>query len=332
MQNELGCAFEKGQRRGRCLLYRKTSKNSDSTIFIFPDCHAVFIGHHDLSKNHVLDHLQNHHGNHCQNHGEDHFGYHCRCLYECHFQYPLRPHCEHVFAIQNVSQTEHCGVMLWAMRRQKLDPKHVRDFFYRHALSVRLMTLFFDGIWWLITRGFIKSTRHVVRTIRRLLPFSFPVNERIRRLHTFIIGRTGSGKSVLLHNLIRHYLTKNTKPSVVVLDPHGDLARLVAMDKTNLKNDRLVLIRFDGIGQHHIHLNPFDLRNPSEHLLNRAQLQFAGAIEQIIGETFTPRQRTLIRACMGIMLPEGKQSRRSGSFASGQPKRRSLGIWPVDFA
>ena len=97
-------------------------------------------------------------------------------------------------------------------------------------------------------------------------------------------------------------MTKNRKPSIVLLDPHGDLARSVARDKVNLKHDRLVYIQFENAMGRFAHLNPFDLQNPTEQKLNRAQLQFAGAIEQIIGEPFTPRQRTLIRACLGIML------------------------------
>lgn len=194
------------------------------------------------------------------------------------------------------------GVILEAMRRQKLDPKHVRDYFYHHALSVRLMTLFFDGIWWLLTAGFYQLAFCLGQLFGILLPFWFRVDERQRRLHTFVVGRTGVGKSVLLHNLIRHYLVWNIKPSIVVLDPHGDLARSVARDRVFRKNDRLVYISFNGIGGKHIHLNPFDLIRPTEHKLNRAQLQFAGAVEQIIGQSFTPVQRTLIRACLGIML------------------------------
>lgn len=187
-------------------------------------------------------------------------------------------------------------------RRKRLDPKHVRDYFYRHALSVRIMTLIFDGIWWLICNGSTGMTRNIWRWIRDILPFRFTVNERQRRLHSFVVGRTGAGKSVLLHNLIRHYLTRNTQPTVILFDPHGDLARRVAHDRMNTIRDRLVYIRFSGIGRRQAHFNPFDLPNPTEVRLNHAQLQFSGAVEQIIGEPFTPRQRTLIRACLGVML------------------------------
>ena len=130
----------------------------------------------------------------------------------------------------------------------------------------------------------------------------FSVDERQRRLHTFVVGRTGVGKSVLLHNFIRHYLAWNREPSLVLFDPHGDLARSAARDRAFRKSDRLVYLNFNGIAGKHVHLNPFELKNCSEQNLNRAQLQFAGAVEQIVGQKFTPVQRTLIRACLGIML------------------------------
>ena len=164
------------------------------------------------------------------------------------------------------------------------------------------MTLLFDGIWWLFHTGFFQLVRLVGKLFGFQWPIWFRVNESQRQLHTFIVGRTGVGKSVLLHNFIRHYLVWNKKPALVVFDPHGDLARSIVRDKAHVKNNRLVYVNFNGIAGHHIHLNPFDLPNPTEHKLNRAQIQFSGAIEQIIGQSFTPIQRTLIRACLGIML------------------------------
>ncbi len=240
----------------------------------------------NLSCNHFLNHLKNHFAS----------------LNRYPFQNALHSHFKGVNASRNVSQVVCSSVILEAMQRQKQDPKHVRNFFYRHALSVRLMTLCFDSIWWLITTGFFRILLWFGQLLGAMLPIWFFVNEHLRRLHTFIVGRTGVGKSVLLHNLIRHYLVWNKKPSLVVLDPHGDLARSIVRDRVNRKNNRLVYLNFNGIAGQHVHLNPFDLAHPTEQKLNRAQLQFSGAIEQIIGQSFTPIQRTLMRACLGVML------------------------------
>lgn len=241
-------------------------------------------------ENRPRDHFRNHHHNHVPRHSERHR------------RNALDLHEQRDCATWNVSQTSIACVILGAMRRQKREPKHVRDFFYQHALSVRVITLCLDGLWWLIVTGLGHSLSWPGRCLHLASPFLFFTNERQRRLHTFVAGRTGVGKSVLFHNLIRHYLVWNKTPSLVVLDPHGDLARSIVRDRANRRSGRLIYLNFDGIAGNHIHLNPFDLPRPTEQRLNRAQVQFAGAVEQIVGHAFTPVQRTLIRTCLAVML------------------------------
>lgn len=262
---------------------------------LFPRCGSQCVGQHlyappYLDNYSFLDHLRNN----LQNQ------FHCSCL--CNPENVSYPNSKRFSAIHNASQKYVLVAILEAMRNQKLDPKHVRDFFYRHALSVRLMNLFFDGVWWVISRSVLGLTMRPWRWLTSLFPFWLQIDEFLRKFHLFVIGKTGVGKTVLLHHLIRRDLIWNQKPSIVLLDPHGDLARFVAQDKSHLRGDRLVYIHFSGLNGRFAHFNPFDLSNPTEFKLNRAQLQFSGAVEQIIGEPFTPRQRTLIRACVGILL------------------------------
>lgn len=196
--------------------------------------------------------------------------------------------------------------MLSVMRRRYRaylrDPKHVRDYFHKYALFTRLFHLCADGIWWLVSTGFLWFIRRLTRTITLPLWNSLRINETQRQYHSFIVGRTGVGKSVLIHHLIRHYLVRNTKPSVVLFDPHGDLARSIAQDRALKNNGRLVYIDPNGIARAQVHFNPFDLAKRDEHTLSRAQTQFAGALEQIVGQSFSPIQRSLIRACLGVVL------------------------------
>lgn len=187
-------------------------------------------------------------------------------------------------------------------RSPRLDPKPVRDYFYKYALFTRVFTLASDGLWWLICRGWLTLARRLGGWWRWLWPWRLPVDEALRRQHSFVVGRTGSGKSVLLHHHLRHYLTKNTGPTVVLLDPHGDLALSVARDRALWRTDRLVYLDLNGLRGRMVRLNPFALAARDEVSLNRAQLQFAGALEQIIGEPFSPRQRTLVRASLAVVL------------------------------
>jgi len=195
------------------------------------------------------------------------------------------------------------------MRRRKYGygyrlqhPKHVRDFFFRHSLFVRIFCLLEESLWQLIVKSSQRPDHWLRRGFNLIWPWRLRVNERQRQQHSFILGRTGSGKSNLLHHLIRHYLTANRQPAVVLFDPHGDLADFIARDQALRHSDRLVYVQFNGFGARHIHFNPFDLADTSEGVLNHAQLHFAGAVEKMIGEPFTPRQRPLIRSSLAVVL------------------------------
>ncbi len=135
-----------------------------------------------------------------------------------------------------------------------------------------------------------------------LTPKPLWISEAARERHTFICAGTGSGKSQSLLHIIRHYITKNTAPALVVLDPHYDLAEDVARFRELAEQDRLVLIspgRFDDC---RVAFNPFDHPAKDAKSLNLAQLQFRGALEQIIGDEFSKAQRPLLTPCLGVLL------------------------------
>src|SRR5438105_407615 len=52
----------------------------------------------------------------------------------------------------------------------------------------------------------------------------FGIKRADRRYHMLVIGRTGTGKSTFLANLIKSDLVNGE--GVAILDPHGDLANL----------------------------------------------------------------------------------------------------------
>ena len=66
--------------------------------------------------------------------------------------------------------------------------------------------------------------------------------ERDRQRHTYVLGKSGSGKSELLKLLVYGYLRKPGSATVVVIDPHGDLAEEIARFKEHRKSDRLIYI------------------------------------------------------------------------------------------
>src|SRR2546428_5241955 len=57
----------------------------------------------------------------------------------------------------------------------------------------------------------------------RGMPHRFGIDHPDRRLHMYILGKTGTGKTTLLKNLIIRDLRHNH--GVAVIDPHGDLVQ-----------------------------------------------------------------------------------------------------------
>lgn len=77
-------------------------------------------------------------------------------------------------------------------------------------------------------------------------PFGFSPDDR--RQHCYVIGKTGTGKSTLLKNLILQDI--HAGRGVAVVDPHGDLAQEILDHYPPSRADDLV------------YFNPGDLEHP----------------------------------------------------------------------
>jgi len=131
------------------------------------------------------------------------------------------------------------------------------------------------------------------------------ISEDARRRHTFLTGGTGSGKSEALKYLIRHYETKNTQTCVMVLDPHGKLAREVAQFAEHKDNDRLVYIDPNLSEKHSIVLNSFETDDISVSGLETQSAQLMAAFEQILSG-FTLNMESLLLPCLSVLLHRSK--------------------------
>lgn len=70
------------------------------------------------------------------------------------------------------------------------------------------------------------------RDIRRI----FGIKEKNRRAHMYLLGKSGTGKSTLIYNMVLSDITQNK--GVALIDPHGDLAEAVldAVPASRLKD------------------------------------------------------------------------------------------------
>ena len=157
-----------------------------------------------------------------------------------------------------------------------------------------------------------KIDEKIVNLVRDNLldPFSatftdlIPIAERYK--HTYITGSTGSGKSELLKALIMADILR-ADGSIILLEPHGDLAQDVAKlvkDKTRL-----------------VYINPFmsESNTPTInlfHTLNKSETNIARLTQVILSvlksinsdETLSGAMEDLSEMCIRVLIRMGKGS------------------------
>jgi DNA helicase HerA-like ATPase len=129
--------------------------------------------------------------------------------------------------------------------------------------------------------------------------------ERDRQRHTYVLGKSGSGKSELLKLLVYGYLRKPGSATVVVIDPHGDLAEEVARFKEHRKSDRLIYIDpyLDGSGGRMPTINPFELRDTGPQAIDIAAQSMLEAFKQILRNTaLTLQMEALLIPSISVLL------------------------------
>lgn len=135
--------------------------------------------------------------------------------------------------------------------------------------------------------------------------YFIPVSEDHRRLHTYITGGTGSGKSEVIKSFIWHYLTKNTSTAIVLLTPHGKIAEEVAKMNINLENDRLIYLCPDLEPNFYPCLNPFDL--PNKEQLNDREAEnyaenFREIFEELLKNVFSEQMNVLLKNTLPVII------------------------------
>lgn len=141
------------------------------------------------------------------------------------------------------------------------------------------------------------------------LPVALKLTHEDRFNHMHIVGGTGAGKTSLIENLLLYDLRSDDPPSIVIVDPHGDLIRGLTHADLGIE-DRLVII------------DPRDIRNPpalNVFALNRERLASydevtreqvtAGVIQTfdylfsgLVGADLTAKQGVFFRYVARLML------------------------------
>lgn len=120
--------------------------------------------------------------------------------------------------------------------------------------------------------------------------------------HIYIVASTRSGKTELI-KLIYIRLVLNADCSIVIFDPHGDLAIQCA----NMMNEKKDIIFIDLTLKKGSTptINPFRLKKRDEATIAIAAQEIVNALESIIGEEFSTNMEVLLTPLIYILLRKG---------------------------
>lgn len=132
-----------------------------------------------------------------------------------------------------------------------------------------------------------------------------PVREKQRQLHTYITGGTGSGKSEVIKSFIWHYLVRNKSTGIVLLTPHGKVAKEVANFWVNIENDRLVYLSPDLDPKYCPCINPFDIEGKSKLSDREAENyaeEFRAVFQELLQDVFTEQMNALLKNILPVLI------------------------------
>lgn len=135
----------------------------------------------------------------------------------------------------------------------------------------------------------------------------FGIRRRDRRFHTYILGRSGTGKSSLLETLVRHDLAAGE--GLLLIDPHGDLvARVKEAVPPTRRSD---LLHLDAASPEN-GINPLEYTPPAFQSL--AASGFVSSLRTIWADSWGPRLEHILRNCALALIA------RSGSTVADIPR------------
>jgi hypothetical protein len=141
------------------------------------------------------------------------------------------------------------------------------------------------------------------KTIDVLIP------DESRAVHTYVLGRTGSGKTNTLKNIVRHDLQMES--SVVVIDPHGDLFEYALRHTVG----RREFVSLDFSADEIPSVNPIYLDATDEAAVLRNIDELVEAmIRSSYHQNAGPRFRDIARLCLETLVAVADEE--NGEFAS----------------
>jgi hypothetical protein len=152
--------------------------------------------------------------------------------------------------------------------------------------------------------------RRYLSRFEAALPFLFglrryPLPESYRRSHTYIAAASGMGKSTILRDMAYQYGKDPDSPSLIVIDPHGQLAEAIArFDLPNME-DRLIYFKPHLARGVSPVLNPLETKNKDPRIVNTATEEFIGQFKILLkdADNVTSQQmEAVLRPCVKALM------------------------------
>lgn len=134
----------------------------------------------------------------------------------------------------------------------------------------------------------------------------FRLPEAARKKHTYILGGSGSGKSELMKVLMYSCISKKKrKETVILFDPHGDIAEQVGRWKEHINGDNIIYFDPTLKAGFTPCINPLDIpKNTTPQQLNYMAECLTEVFKEIVGgdSSITANMGTLLKAVLTILL------------------------------
>ena len=129
-----------------------------------------------------------------------------------------------------------------------------------------------------------------------------PVRELQR--HAYICGATGSGKSELMR-LLFYRLAKESKDgkySLVLIEPHGELAPMIKKSKLHQHDKRFIYVEPELIPNYSPVINPLEVKSKGKRAVVTHAQNLASAIEEAVGADMSVNMSALLIPCLTLLM------------------------------
>lgn len=128
---------------------------------------------------------------------------------------------------------------------------------------------------------------------------TFGIKQADRRAHTYVIGKTGTGKSTLLERLVEHDMCSGQ--GLALIDPHGDLVeRVLTRIPDERKHDLIYFDVSDSVRP--LAFNPLEARIPAVRALVASGL--LDVFKKIWADSWGPRMEHVLRNALLTLLDQ----------------------------